>query len=409
MVLTSVPKLIPEASLPEDEGLPGLSSLFDAEYVWSTFCTHLGEPDESPHQIRARQISYTPGRRAIVTYVAEWNRDEWVEEDQFAVELVSGQAPIFFHYPDDPDLPGLRAAASGIEAQDLINEHLPVAAQSVRVETVRYRPKTRAVLRHKARWRKGGGERLSLFARVMRPERIDRILSAWDLAEHSGFQLPTLLGQWPEGGVVWMNKVSGSTVRRRIARGKAPDPGQILGHLSQLWAGPMDQAAADDISLKSSFLGPRRLFAHILRNEETGVQALEEITGALKPFVKTWKPTALAHNDFYDDQIIHTRDGKIALVDFEEIGPGDPMLDVGNMLAHLRWMSAFGHKMQRCADYRTEFRRQALDRFGWQEQDLNVREAFSLFRLATNPFRKLNPKWAEATEKGLRLATKALE
>lgn len=409
MVLTSIPQLKPEACLPVDEGLPGLSSLFDAEYVWSAFCFNLGEPDEVPQQIKARQINYVPGRRALVTYVAEWNRDQWVEEDQFAIELVSGEAPRFFHFPDDPALPGLRPAASGIEAQDLINEHLPLATQSVRVETVRYRPMTRAVLRHRGRWRKGKGERISLFARVMRPEKLPRILSAWDLAEHSGFQLPALLGQWPEGGVVWMNKVVGSTVRKRIARGKAPDPGQIFDHLSKLWAGPLDQVEAESISLKNSFGGPRRLFAHILQNEESGMQALEEITNSLKPFVKTWKPTALAHNDFYDDQIIQTREGQIALVDFEEIGPGDPMLDVGNMLAHLNWMAAFGSKAQHCADYRQEARRQALERFGWHEDDLKVREAFALFRLATNPFRKLHPHWAEVTEKGLRLASKALE
>ena len=408
MVITSIPELKPEANLPVDEGLPGLSSLFDAEYVWSMFCSNLGEPGEVPHQIRARQISYTPGRRAMVTYVAEWDRDEWVEEDQFAVELKAGESPLFFHFPDDPALPGLRRAASGIEAQDLINEHLPVVAQGVRVETVRYRPNTRAVLRHRGRWRRGGGERLSLFARVMRPDRLPRILSAWELAEHSGFELPQLLGQWAGGGVVWMNKVPGSTVRRRIARGKAPEPSQIFDHLSGLWAGPFDQAAAEGISLKSSFNGPRRLFTHILQNEESGMQALEEITAALRPFVKTWKPTALAHNDFYDDQIIHTRQGTIALVDFEEIGPGDPMMDVGNMLAHLRWMSEFGSKSRRCADYRQTARRQALDKFGWHGDDLSVREAFALFRLATNPFRKLHPQWAEVTEKGLRLATRTL-
>ena len=96
-------------------------------------------------------------------------------------------------------------------------------------------------------------------------------------------------------------------------------------------------------------------------------------------------------------------------MDFEEIGPGDPMLDVGNMLAHLRWMSEMGSKSRRCADYRQKARKQALDRFGWHDEDIRIREAFCLFRLATNPFRKLHPRWAEATEKGLRLATRALQ
>ena len=57
----------------------------------------------------------------------------------------------------------------------------------------------------------------------------------------------------------------------------------------------------------------------------------------LSPFVDAWQPTALAHNDFYDDQMLFTPDtGRLALVDFEETAPGDPLLDVGVMLAHLR-------------------------------------------------------------------------
>ena len=36
-----------------------------------------------------------------------------------------------------------------------------------------------------------------------------------------------------------------------------------------------------------------------------------------------------------------------ALVDFEEAGPGDPMLDVGNFIAHLCWRSRFGRQVLR--------------------------------------------------------------
>ena len=39
----------------------------------------------------------------------------------------------------------------------------------------------------------------------------------------------------------------------------------------------------------------------------------------------------------YDDQLILTPERELALVDYEEVGPGDPMLDVGNFLAHLSW------------------------------------------------------------------------
>ena len=60
-------------------------------------------------------------------------------------------------------------------------------------------------------------------------------------------------------------------------------------------------------------------------------------TRSLDSFVESWRPSRIAHNDFYDDQMLVLPDGGIAMVDFEETGPGDPMLDVGNFLAHLRW------------------------------------------------------------------------
>ena len=56
-------------------------------------------------------------------------------------------------------------------------------------------------------------------------------------------------------------------------------------------------------------------------------------------FAAAWRPTALAHNDFYDDQMLLMPAGNLALVDFEETGPGDPML------AHLRWMAGFAPKV----------------------------------------------------------------
>jgi hypothetical protein len=46
---------------------------------------------------------------------------------------------------------------------------------------------------------------------------------------------------------------------------------------------------------------------------------------------------------------------------------------------------------------------------GCTEEDLDLREAYSLLRLCTNPVRGLRPDWPEATERGLALAATALE
>ena len=129
----------------------------------------------------------------------------------------------------------------------------------------------------------------------------------------------------------------------------------------------------------------------------------------LKPFVDEWKPTALAHNDFYDDQMLFTPEtGRLALVDFEETAPGDPLLDVGVMLAHLRRSVRFGGP-ESCETYRCEFRAAALERFGWDQRELNLREAYSLFGLSVNAFHSLHHNLYQTLETGLFLAAEALE
>ena len=99
-----------------------------------------------------------------------------------------------------------------------------------------------------------------------------------------------------------------------------------------------------------------------------------------------------------------------ALVDFEEAGPGDPMLDVGNFIAHLCWRSRFGRQKDADANasYRDEFRSAAVDRFGWPERDLDPREAVCLFRICTNAIRNPKDDWRAKLEAGLALVEETL-
>ena len=130
----------------------------------------------------------------------------------------------------------------------------------------------------------------------------------------------------------------------------------------------------------------------------------------LRPFAESWQPTAIAHNDFYDDQMIVQPDGRAALVDLEEVGPGDPLLDVGNFLAHLRWADRFGTKRTTDASgaYYHRLREAALDCFAWDERELALREAVCIFRVCTNTIRRPKPDWHTNTIAGLELVNETL-
>ncbi len=402
------PEVDPQA-VPFDPGLPGLRKLFDSEWVWGTYCKRFGKPNETPDRLRLRHFSYSPGARAIVGYVAERRWGRWVAEDQFTFELIAGKRERLFRYPDDPYLPGLTHVASALEAHQLLPQYVRLHPQRLHVETVRYRPTTHAVLRQSARLRGRGTGEVTLYVRVMPPGRVGRLLTAGELAERSGFVLPRLVGCWPEGGVAWLANMPGETVRTLIREGRPPDPQQILDGLAPLWSAPMPGNASPP-ELAAGFRQTERVLSRVVPDGE-GQRILRQTTEVLGPFTEEWRPSALAHNDFYDDQLILTPTGRIGVVDFEETGPGDPLLDIGNMLAHMRWMSRSSRASEAFDGYRRELRSAALERYrweGWDERQLALREGFALFRLCSGPVRGLQRDWLQRVETGLALVAETL-
>ena len=174
-----------------------------------------------------------------------------------------------------------------------------------------------------------------------------------------------------------------------------------------LWLAPAGPASKRDLDIRAGFQTTLRLLSNALDDE--ALERMQPVAKVIGAFADSWRPTASAHNDFYDDQLLLTPEGLLALVDFEEAGPGDPMFDVGNMLAHLRWMAGFGMDSEACDDYRQRVRAAALARFDWKTDDLNLREAFAIFRMSSNPLRQAVRGWQSSVAKALGMAGEALD
>lgn len=399
----ATPTLTIEVTLPVDEGLPLLPRLFDREWVWQSFCQSFGPPEEVPQRFRLQNLLYRPGSWALAGYAAERRWGHWVVEEQFGIELRRDRSPRLFRYPDDPYLPGLPRVSSAIEAHEILTQYVKLHPHHVDVEAIRYLPGIHAVLRHTIRWKRG---RAVLFARVLPPAKVQQWLGAVKLVKRSGFLLPWMAGSWLEGGVIWVAGVPGQSLRELIRQGTPPDPELILDGVAPLWSASVPPEAGHVMDLAGAFQGTYGLFQQVLPEGEAR-RLLYQVTAVLGPFAEAWRPAGVAHNDFHDDQLVLTPSGRLALVDFEEAGPGDPLLDVGTFLAHQRWMAHFG-EYQGCAVYRERLRQAALARFGWEQRALNLREAFVLFRLASNPVRELRGNWPSYVERGLRLALETL-
>ena len=397
--------LFPQIALPDDPGLEELPNLFDAEWVWRRYCEHVGDLDVPPQQIRIRQFTHSPRRTALVSYVVEWDPDEYIPSDYFAVMLRHDRPVEVFQFPDDPYLPGLKEAADPATALGLVNRHvMAMPARRVGVQVVRYRPGSRAVLRHKV-------DRSRFYVRVMRPDAIPPLLRAAELVACSGFAGPRLAGHWHRGGTVWLSEIPGKNLREQIQRGGSPpDPAVLLDGLETLWDAPPPADGGRPFDLPGAYRRARRAIVFALRGNATALAHLRPVVRVLDPFIKSWQPSSMAHNDFYDDQMLMLPDGRVALVDFEEIGMGDPLLDVGNFLAHLRWASHFrsGGSSDARNAYYDAFRLAAFKRFGWSEQELALREAVCLFRICTNVVRYPQPDWQDRLRSGLSLVNETL-
>lgn len=394
----------PQVEFPEDPGLRDLPRLFDPAWVWQTGGPATDHPHMEPDRMGIRHFIHSPGRSAMVSYEVEWHPEDCLPPRQIVVRTVKDR-PVEVHvYPADSRLPGLVQAADPELAVRLVNRHvLFVPARSARVETIRYRPGFRAVLRYKV-------GRNRFYARVMRPDSVGVFLSAHALTGQSGFVVPRLAGCWEGGGVVWLSEIPGRNLRRHLRKGRRMDPDRLLEGLERLWRAPVARRDAPSFKLAGAYRRARRAFRHNLRDSASAMRVLNDATGRLDPFVRSWRPTGIAHNDFYDDQMLVLRDGRVALVDFEEAGPGDPLLDVGNFLAHLRWSSRFGRAADAAAaeTFHGLFREAVLERFRWSEDDLAPREAVCLFRTCTNAIRHPGQDWRGKLGAGLALVNETL-
>ncbi len=392
-------QLEPQVAFPDDRGVPALARAFEGAWVWAAYRRAFGHRATSPQRIRVRQFSYSPGRGAVVSYVLDWKDDAYLPPEQFSLRINGSKPAQLWRFPNDDQLPGLADAAHPDSALRLINQHvLAVPARRVGVEVVRYRPASRAVLRHSI-------GKVTLYARAMRPTSVGPLVAAAEVIGSSEFVVPRIAGHWAEGGVVWLSRIPGKNGRQYIRRGGEPSVFNILDGLESLWTTPVRSDGGHPFNLKSFYRRAKRILAHSTQSHREARHALRAAERVLDSFVASWEPTCLAHNDFYDDQMLVLSDGRVALVDFEETGPGDPMLDVGNFLAHLRIQAGLGRSdaAARARAYHDRIRPVALDRFKWDTRELDLREAVCLFRICTSTVRNIRPDWDGRLAAGLSL------
>lgn len=370
---------LPSAPATPVSGNP--ADLLDTDWAWQVYCREFGEQQPEQPTVQVLEHTSVPGRRAKATYEAEWPEDVYLPNERFTLQQDAGEPVQVFRYPDDPELPGLARASDPETAMALVKRYvMSVPPRRIRVETIRYRPGGHAVLRHRL-------GRARFYVRAMKPDAMTSLWEATELIIRSSFAVPRVAGYWPEGAVVWTSEIPGDNLRQYIRAGGQPDPEVLLSRLESLWAVPRELSRHRPFNLSGRYRGARREIKHAVRDHDDARRSFNRAVKVLDPFNESWTPVVTAHNDFYDDQLLILPDGRVVLVDFEEAGAGDPMLDVGNFLSHLRWSAAMGtsKRFDAKTEYHRIFREAALRRFGWDPHELALREAICLFRTCVFP------------------------
>lgn len=403
MATVARPVIRPLVEFPADPALDELPKLFDADWVWHEYQTRYGEQEYAPETMRFRQFSHSSGRVAMASYLMEYGRETYLSSEHLTIKTERGVGTDLYRYPEDDRLPALSDVAEPETALKLVNKYvLAMRPRRVRVQLVRYRPRSRAVFRYSV-------GRVKLYARVVRPRVVNGMLEAHRLIGRSEFAVPRLVGCWEEGGVLWLSEIPGKNLRGQILKGRMPATGPLLDGLESLWNQPMTPESGQPFDLYRAYRTARRTFKNKIGDDDDARGEYDRAIEMLDPFVRSWRPTRIAHNDFYDDQMIEMGDGRIALVDFEEAGPGDPMLDVGNCLGHLKWAAKFGRSRRNASGRFYEvLKSDALQRFGWDADELALREAVCLFRTCTNAIRRPKADWRRNLVEGLSLVNETL-
>jgi hypothetical protein len=394
---------------PADRDLPGAADLLTAAGT-ERVTRFLAERGLEPHRVEPAQAHYRPGRWLLICF-----RTGAVERSSgrpvtptVTVECRPGTDVAVWAFPDDPVLRGLRAAADA----GLVRRRLRPHPAAVEIEPLRYRPRRRAVLRY--RLPENG---TVLFGKVVAPGRARRLLALAGALEPIGLRLALPAGRVAPGALV-LPPLAGSSLRDRLlAGGPVPAPLRLVALSSELhrraWpvlaagagppAGPGTRRHVDPVVALSA----ARTVARLLPDQGCAAGRLAE---AVVGWAESSEPPeeTIVHGDLYENQVLV--DGEdLGLLDLDDLGPGDPLLDTANFTAHLLMLGASGPPAATTIlRYREELRAAYLRHLDADPAALAWREAYCLLRLASGPFRVLHPEWPRRTADRLSLATEVL-
>jgi hypothetical protein len=424
----------PVPPIPSDPGLPGARGLFgrDGVRLVTGFLDRRGW--EVGHA-RPVQAMYHPERSLIVRYRATAEGSSGKRSLTVCIEIRSRRRravpvpelfaerhgipepierrdnELVWAFPYDPSLSGLPHAMWGPEARNALAESGTRPA-AVSVEPLRYRPRRRAVFRYRALHLDPGARRWETsFGKVLPRDKAERTHEGIVWLRRAAKHLPLTLPVARMGsGVLVFPDASGRSLRDLLIRGGSlPAPSRVA-------ALPVSLARAIDPAEpgveRPAPLDLARSGAEIIERlvPSAAAQAARVRDAVERGAASDPGRKSTVHGDLYEAQVFVDERFALGLIDLDDLGRGDPVLDAANFCAHLLALAlAVPRAADRLVAYRRLVRSAFLRALDVSPQALAWREALSMLLLAAGPFRVLDPAWPAEVGRRVALAIRLLE
>ena len=252
----------------------------------------------------------------------------------------------------DPGLPSLARALDPTAAEFAIRESLSDSETSglgrlEEIRLVRHRPGRRCVLYYSFAGSEleEGSERIRFVGKIRskganrRSDRIARALRARGFSETGGFGFTVCepLGIVTELDMTLQRFYSGPCMTELVSKGtetleRFAELGVALAEL-HVEGAPTDRrhTVGNEFAILEERLPKVAVKIPIL------AESIQRLMESARPIAEALvsRPVRSIHRDFYPDQII-AASGALVLLDLDLYSMGDPALDVGNFVAHLR-------------------------------------------------------------------------
>ncbi|CAN5786761.1 hypothetical protein BH20CHL3_BH20CHL3_05770 [soil metagenome] len=430
------------APFPPDRALPGLWALLDEPTMATLIENRLSASSEGSIRIRScrpRYVRYKPGTSCLRQYdLTLWHGDgqprtmsahiKLFEYDR-AAHQASGQRMARLRerverlepglardaylpeingllqlFPVDYDLRYLSRAANQKTMTGVFRKQLKAdrtLAVTGEPEAIRYKPERKALLRYELE----NAPVVVLYGRIHSAERVGSVPANTQHLIEAGVRTPPALVTIPKHNFVAHAGFPG--VQLAGMRGSEA----YEAWMSPLAASLRHFQSVDIPSLKDHRLADEASL--IRRTSDWLAEIAPHFSARLRRigdeiatrFLNMDDQQRTGHGDFYDDQAL-VSDGGLTIIDLDELRRAHPLLDAGNMLAHLTSGEDLGEDVGAA---REAFLAETLRHMPYTGADLAVFEASALLRLAPGPFRRLEPDWPDGIDRILSLVERRLE